>query len=146
MKTYITRINGWSLRDKSHYMQNMVAEIAHQLGCREMGIYRYYAEEENWESLSSRLDGIIAGINRGDLVICQFPTGNGMRFDNELVSRLNAYGGRIAIFIHELETLVNKEKQSQSGRIIGIYNQAEVLIVPTYAMRQWLVEKGIRKT
>lgn len=145
MKTYITRINGWSLRDKSHYMQHMVAEIAHQLGCREMGLYRYYAEEENDVSLGSRLDGIIAGINGGDLVICQFPTGNGMRFENALVDRLKAYGGRIAFFIHELESLADEVKQSQMGKVVHLLNKAEELIVPTYAMQQWLLENGIHK-
>ena len=74
-------------------MQHIVAEIARQLGCQEMGIYRYGADGESEESLSSRLDGIIAGINWGDLVICQFPTGNGIRFERELVDRLKAYGG-----------------------------------------------------
>ncbi len=145
MKTYITRINGWSLRDKSHYMQHMVAEAAHQLGCREMGIFRYYAEDEGGESLGSRLDGIIAGINRGDLVICQFPTGNGMRFEHELVYRLKAYGARIAVLIHELEALADEGKKSLLGSIVELYNQAEVLIVPTYAMRQWLLDNGIHK-
>lgn len=69
----------------------MVAEISHRLGCREMGAYRCYAEEENRESLSSRLDGIIAGINSGDLIVYQFPNGNGMRFE-----KLNeSYGGNL---------------------------------------------------
>lgn len=145
MKTYITRINGWGLRDKSHFMQHMIAEIAYQLGCMEMGIYRYDAESEKWDNLNVRLDGIIAGVNRGDFIICQFPTGNGLRFENELVNRLMAYGGRIAIFIHELEALAYEEKQSLLGGIIGLYNKAEVLIVPTYAMRQWLLDNGIRK-
>lgn len=148
MKTYITRINGGSLQDKSHHMQHMVAEIAHQLGCREMGIYQYYAEDANWESaesLNSRLDGIIGGINRGDIAICQFPTGNGTYFENELVNRLKVYGARIAILIHEMEALAYEGKRSLFGRIIEIYNQAEVLIVPTYAMRQWLLENGISK-
>ena len=146
MKTYITRINGWSLQDRSHYMQYMVAEIAHQLGSREMGVYRYYAEEENGESLGSRLDGIIAGINRGDLVIYQFPTGNGMRFENALVERLKAYGGRIAFFIHELESLADEGKQSHMGKVVHLLNKAEELIVPTYAMQQWLLENGIHKS
>lgn len=145
MKTYITRINGWGLRDKSHYMQHMTAEIASQMGFQEMGIYRYYADNESYENLSSRLDGIIAGINRGDLVVCQFPTGDGRRFEYELVNHLKAYGGRIAIYIHELEALAWKEKKSQIGEIAGLFNLAEVLIVQTYAMRSWLLEHGIRK-
>lgn len=146
MKAYITRINGWGLRNRLHYMQNMVAEIAYQMGCLEMGIYRYNADGESSESLSSRLDGIIAGINRGDLVICQFPTGNGRKFEYELVNRLKVYGGRIAIYIHELETLAQEEKKHLVGETIGLYNLAEVLIVQTYAMRNWLLEHGIRRS
>lgn len=145
MKIYITRINGWGLWNRSHYMQHMVAEIAHQMGYQEMGIYRYNADDESQESLSSRLDGIIAGINRGDFVICQFPTGNGRRFEYELVNRLKAYGGRIAIYIHGLESLAWEEKKNQIEEIVGLYNLAEVLIVPSYAMRRLLTENGIRK-
>ena len=145
MKTYITRINGWDLQDTSYYLQYMVAEIGHQLGCREMGLYRYYVENESRESLNSRMDGIIAGINRGDLIICQFPTGNGTRFEGELISHLKAYGGRVAIFIHELEFFVYEEKRSIQKEIINLYNQAEVLIVSTYAMRQWLLDNGTKK-
>jgi len=126
-------------------MQHIVAEIARQLGCQEMGIYRYGADGESEESLSSRLDGIIAGINWGDLVICQFPTGNGIRFERELVDRLKAYGGRVAVFIHEPEALAYEDRRSTLGETVGLYNQAEVLIVPTYAMQQWLLENGVRK-
>lgn len=88
-------------------MQHMTVEIAHQLGCLEMGIYRY----DGYDSLSSSLDEIIAGINWRNLIICQFPTGNGGRFECELVNHLKVYGGRIAIYIHELEELVRKEKK-----------------------------------
>lgn len=145
MGIYITRINGLSLRNPSQYRQSMVAEIAHQLGCREMGIYRYPADGEGSESLSSRLDGIIAGINAGDIVICQFPTGNGSKFEWELVDHLKAYRGRIAIFVHDMDALIRKDNGSMLTDTIGLYNQAEVLIVPSYAMRQFLIEHGIRK-
>ena len=69
-----------------------------------------------------------------------------MRFETELVMRLKAYGGRLAIFIHELEALAYYDRQSSVGETIALYNQAEVLIVPTYAMWQWLLENGIRKS
>lgn len=144
MKIYITRINGGSLHDKTHFIQHMTAELAHQLDCREMGIYRYFLGDESWESLSSRLDGIIAGINKGDFIIYQFPTGNGMRFENELINRLKAYGGRITIFVQEI--LACEENQVKREECIALFNKAEVLIVPTYAMRQWLLENGIHKS
>lgn len=145
MNVYITKINGRSLRDILLYMQHMTAEIAHQLGCREMGIYCYNADAESVASRNSRFDGMIAGVNRGDIVICQFPTGNGLRFERALVNHIKAYGGRIAIFVQELEALAHGNKHSELRETIELYNQAEVLIVPADAMRNFLMDNGVRK-
>ena len=50
MKVYITKLNGIFYRSKEQYAQHMVADIAHTLGIREMGIYRYNAEGESAEN------------------------------------------------------------------------------------------------
>ncbi len=80
MNVYLTNLNGLLPQDSSQYIQRMTAEIAHPLGFREMGIFRYNGAEESEESLSGRIDGIIAGAEwNNDAVICQFPTGNGLK-------------------------------------------------------------------
>lgn len=139
MSVYMTRINGWSLDDTMHYKQYMTLSIAQRLGIKEMGIYRYNLENESNESLLARVDGIIAGINRGDLVICQFPTGNSLRFEWQLVRTLKAYGARIAVFLQDLDP------GSDLGEIRNLYNQAEVLIVPSLAVRQLLIDNNISR-
>ncbi len=143
MEVYITRVKGLSLWNQSQYMQSMVAEIGYELGFREMGIYRYNGDNESEQSLSSRIDGIIAGINPGDIIICQFPTGNGLRFEGKLMGCIKAYQGRVAIFIHDFKELIYEEGRSSLRDIINVYNQAEVLIVPSFQMRQLLVKNGI---
>lgn len=60
---YITKMNGGTITDTAQYAQHQTAEIAHQLGYREMGIYHYNADAERDEILSARLDGIIAGLH-----------------------------------------------------------------------------------
>lgn len=145
MNVYITKINGLSLRNTFQYIQNMTVDIAHQIGCREMRIYRYNGNQESSESLNSRIDGIISGINQGDIVICQLPTGNGMKFERELISHLRAYRSRIAIFIHNFETLLHEKNNYTICEMINLYNQAEILIVNSFAMRQFLLDKGIRE-
>lgn len=138
MNTYITRVNGLSFEDSRQYRQYMVAEAAIQLGCREMGIYCYDWKDEPEMSLNSRMDGIIAGINAEDLVICQFPTGNGVRYEWSLVNHLKMYRSRIAIFMQE-------ENLHRIREAISLYDQAEVLIVSSLSMRQYLLDHGIRK-
>lgn len=146
MNVYITKLNGLPMQDISQYKQRMTAEIGHQLGFREMGIYRYNGAGESKESLSGRLDGIIAGIDWGnDVVICQFPTGNGLRYEWELVNRLKMYQSKVVIFIHNIEGLAKEANRSKLTETVRLYNQAEVLIVPSLAMRQFLLDNGTKK-
>ena len=146
MNVYITKLNGLDIRNQSQYIQWMTAEIAHQMGCREMGIYRYDGRSESADSLYGRLDGIIAGIQWGeDVVVCQFPSGNGFKFEWELVKRLKFYRSRVVIFIHDSEEIVCEAKHAALSETIRLYNQAEVLIVPSLEVRQFLLDHGIRK-
>lgn len=146
MKTYITRVNGFSLKNPLQYRQSMIMDIARQLGCVEMGIYCYPAEREDAGRRSTRLDGIIAGINGGDLVVIQLPTGNGMRFEWELVDHIKVYGARVAFFLHDMEALTHESKRFTLPESVNLYNLAEVLIVPSYEMKQFLLDHGVRKT
>ena len=144
MNVYITKLNGMRFMSTRQYEQHMAADIAHTLGLREMGIYRYHAEGESTENRGCRLDGIIAGIRAGDMVICQFPTGNGLEFERELVRHIKAYHGRIMILIHNLEAMIDENPKDTLQDTIGLYNEAEVLIVPSYQMKQFLLDQGIR--
>lgn len=145
MVVYITRLNGTQETSISQYMQRKTAEIAYQLGCREMGIYSYNARVEKTESLHARLNGIIAGISAGDIVICQFPTWNELRFDRELVEIIKLYRGHVAILVHDFEPLMTERWWEMRQEIAELYNQAEVLIVPSHALKEFLLANGIRK-
>ena len=144
MNVYITKINGMSYMSTEQYAQQMTANIAHSLGIREMGIYRYNTDSESSQNRASRFDGIIAGIGAGDFVICQFPTGNGLEFERGLVRHIKAYHGRIVIFIHDLEAVMDENRRSMLGDTVGLYNEAEVLIVPSAVMKRFLMEHGVR--
>lgn len=145
MNIYITKLNGLDQRNLLQYGQWMIAEISHQLGCREMGIYCYNGINESADSLDGRLDGIIAGIQWGeDIVVCQFPTGNGLKFERKLVNRLKLYHSRIVILIHNVESIVYEANQNVVTEMIRLYNEADALIVPSLMMRHFLLDHGIR--
>lgn len=145
MNVYITKMNGapWNpLQNR----QLMIAKIAHEMGCREMGIFCYNGSKESIESLKVRIDGIIAGLSWGvDIVICQFPTGNDLKFERELLNRLKIYQIRVVIFIHDADSIVRESNQEILSEKIRLYNLAEVLVVPSLMMRQFLLDNGIRK-
>ena len=104
MRVFITCTNG--LGGAAQDAQEMVSNIGHQLGFRNMGIYVYDSREESAESLSSRYDGIIASISPGDVVFFQHPTWNQLKFEEGLINRIKAYGGRIVIVVHDVEALM----------------------------------------
>lgn len=146
MNVYISKVNGLSLESPLQYKQWLVADIAHGLSCREMGIFCYNGSAEGEESLRSRLDGILAGLSwKEDIVICQFPTGNGLRFERELINRLKVYQIGIIIFINDSKAIVCESNRTILPETIRLYNQADVLIVPSLMMRQFLLDNGIRK-
>lgn len=142
MNIYITKLNG--MGNTMQYIQHMTTEIAHHLGFREMGIYYYNANAERPEHRSVRFDGIIAGIQAGDIVVCQFHTWNGLKFERALVEHIKAYRGRVIIFIHSLEALMIRGSRFMLGETVELYNQAEALIVPSYKMKKFLVDSGLR--
>ena len=142
MKVFITSINGRS--GTSQYVQAMVSDIAHQIGFRNMGIYYYNSREESSQSLSSRYDGIIASISRGDIIFFQHPTGHPLKFEVGLINRIKAYGGRVIIVVHDIEPLMFATNQFMLGTVIEFLNSAESLVVPSYTMRNFLQNNGIR--
>lgn len=143
MNLYITRLN--AMGNMIQTMQSMAAEIAHQLGFREMGIYHYNANAEKAGERAVRYDGMIAGMSAGDIVVCQFHTWNGLKFERGLVDHIKAYRGRVVIFIHSLEALMIKSSRFMLGETIELYNQAEALIVPSHEMKKFLLDSGIRE-
>ena len=144
MTVYITRLNGMMTISTPQYVQRKTAEVAYQLGCREMGIYYYNANAEKLDHLHARLDGIIAGLSAEDIVICQFPTWNGLRFERALIEHIKAYHCHVVIFVHDFEALMEESWQDKLRGTVELYNQAEVLIVPSYTMKGFLLENGVR--
>lgn len=142
MKLFITCING--MGGTASYAQEMVAGIARQLGFRDISIYCYDSSRESPASLSSRYDGIIAGISGGDIVFFQSPTWNPIEFDIGLIRRMKAYGARMVIMIHDVVALMFEENMYLLKKEIEKLNLAELLIVPSHAMRDFLMEQGIR--
>lgn len=78
-------------------------------------------------------------------MICQLPTGNGFRFEWELVDRLKIYQTQVIIFIQDTEAFIRESHPLEWKEKIRLYNRAAVLIVPSLAMRQFLLDHGLRE-
>lgn len=75
----------------------------------------------------------------------QHPTWHPLKFEEGLINRIKAYGGRVVIVVHDVEALMIETSRFMLEYVVGLYNSAEVLLVPSYAMKKFLQENGIRK-
>lgn len=145
MKMHITNVYGAS--GTWVKAQNAVADIAKkELHYNELGIYKYPVESDTPDMLRARLDGILASVSFGDIVVIQSPTWNSFIFDERLIRLLSAYQGlRKVVFIHDVVPLMNKIWKGEAllKRYIDFYNQAELIIAPSQAMVDYLCTEGM---
>ena len=86
--------------------QNDVTKLAKQLGFNELSFYFYDIYSDSQSELSRRLDGIMASVGYGDVVIYQSPTWNGREFDQAFISKLKILQAKLITFIHDVPPLM----------------------------------------
>lgn len=142
MRVHITNVYG--LSGTAAKAQQAVVNIARRmLHCNELGIYHYQVESDTPELLHKRLSGIMAPVDFRDIVIFQVPTWNGIKFDLALFEQFKNYRCRSIIFVHDVTPLMFEENRYLLGQYIELYNQADVLIVPSQSMAEFLCSKGL---
>lgn len=143
MKVHITNVYGAiNIGAKA---QNAASQIAKKdLQYNELGIYHYPVKSDTPEMLRARIDGILASVGMGDVVIIQSPTWNDFIFDERLMQSLNAYGGlKKVVFIHDVLPFMHEEWNPLLKRYIDFYNQADLIIAPSHAMIERLRLAGM---
>ena len=143
MRIHITDI--YNIGGTAAQCQNMVADIAKDIfHCNELGIHCYPVSTDSSEMLRARLDGILAAVGKEDMVIFQSPSWNGIGFDRALLERLNAYRKTKKIFfLHDVPPLMFESNRDFLGEHIELFNQADLLIVPSQKMAEFLAGEGL---
>jgi nucleotide sugar synthetase-like protein len=125
--------------------QQNVMKVASTLGFVEMPLFCYDVNVDTDEQLSARLDGIVAGLKFGDIVIIQSPSWNILRYDERIVQRIRAYKDvQIIMFVHDVIPLLFQSGEENLRRTIDIYNMSDLIILPSQAMYDVLVEHGLK--
>lgn len=143
MKVHITNLYG--MGGTIGKAQQMTADIAKRdLHYNELGIYKYPMHSDSADMLRTRLDGIIASVSHGDIVIFQLPTWNGLEFDRAFTAHLSGYRGLKKIFfIHDVPPLMERRILKELDGYIAFYNQADLIILPSQNMADLLRSRGL---
>lgn len=145
MKVHITNLYGQHPTSTALKAQNRMAKVAvENLGFNELGIYAYDINADSPEMLRTRLDGIIASVSFGDMVIFQFPTWNDFKFDEALLRRLSCYPGlKKVTFVHDMKSLMFESNRYLLPYEIQFMNQTDLVIVPSQRMADLLRSEGL---
>lgn len=96
MKTHITTLN--NMAGTASLAHRRVLKVAQSIGCHEMGLSFYPLKPDYAKEIDKRLDGIIAPLNYGDIVIFQYPSWIGVNYDESFVNKINSYRDTKLIF------------------------------------------------
>ena len=143
MRIHITRLNG--ILGAAGFAQHRVAQVAHGLGYVEMGLYKIpeFLDDDNEQN--HRLDGIISSLRSGDVVIMQYPTWNGGRYEEAFMKHIKGYKDcKLVVWVQDVEALQMDPERTYLKYQTGVLSRADVLILPSKQMYQVLVEAGLK--
>lgn len=142
---YITGLYGMDPRERSAITQQNVVNIARGLGFTELAIHRHKAWEGDGDGLRRRVQEIASTIRDNDIVFFQSPSWNGDAFDAELVKEIRHHRNiRLGIFIHDVMVMMTGGTEEDYREITEIYNKADLIIVPTEDMLDFLRKRGLK--
>lgn len=146
MTVHITDLFGMGYRGVAKFAQNMVTKIARDnLHFDTFSIYTYSWPNEPIDAVNSRLDGITASLENDDTVIIQSPSWNAVEWDDYFIDHLRLHAGlKIIIFIHDVIPLMFEGNRYLMSKWINYYNKADLLIVPSQKMFDFLKTQGLQ--
>lgn len=142
MSIHITNL--YNLGGTATLAQAGVLTVARSLGFKEIGLQMRMFCEDYWNSISHHIDGEIAKLYYGDIVIFQYPSWNGPDYDRVFVDKVKSYSGtRLIIFVHDMQKLMFNSEQHILECEIEILNKADLLILPSLKMHNYLLGNGL---
>lgn len=144
MRLHITMLYGIGHTSAAAIAMKNVVNIAKQMGANELGLYKYPVSSDSDRDLNVRMDGILASIWHGDVVILQHPSWNDLRYEEAFVRKVKNYSGtKLIIFIHDIIPLMMNLEEERLEECIALYNKADLLILPSKNMHDSLIKKGL---
>lgn len=142
MKTHITTLN--NMAGTASLAHRRVLKVAQSIGCHEMGLSFYHLEPDYAKEIDKRLDGIIAPLNYGDIVIFQYPSWIGVNYDESFVNKIKSYRDtKLIIFVQDIQKLMFDSEHAILDMEIRTLNKADLLILPSKKMHRYLKENGL---
>lgn len=142
MNVHVTCANG--MLGTAAIAQRKVAKVAKEMGFDIMGYFKIpeYIDDNN--ELNHRLDGIISSLKEEDVVVFQYPSWNGLRYEEFLFDHIKCYrDAKLIFFVEDVEALEMDVERRTLPRCVQLLTKADGLILPSVKMFQVLKDAGL---
>lgn len=143
MKKYITNLYGHSTESTAMNAQHMITNIAKEIGYSEIGVRGHHVNGDTESEREKRIEGILASVYEGSLIVAQLPTWCGIAFDEVLLQKLRQRAGKLVVFVHDFVPLMFLNNRYLMSRYLDAYNLADLVILPSEKMAQLLCDEGL---
>lgn len=141
---HITNPWGENPRETGVMARQNVAAIAGELGFKELPVWRYQAVSAVKSSLRKEAARLVSAVKDNDIVVFQSPSWNQGAYDRELLKEIRRRRNiRLAVFIHDVMPMMQGGTQQDYQQVIECYNLADLVIVPTEIMLDFLRKRGL---
>lgn len=142
MQKWITDIVQGRTFDATRQAKQDIANIGEAMGYKVANIFRYNDVAESDDAMLARIDGITAAVERGDMLVYQFPSLNSGRFDMMFVDQMHRRGVQVVCLVHDVGTMRDQQAPTWIDEV-GYFNKCDVLIVHNRRMADRLRELGV---
>lgn len=142
MKVFYTKT--YNLSGANARKQNNIEITARNMGFDELSFFRFQDRYDSDDELNVRMDGIMAAMEDGAVVIFQYPSMVSLRYDKCAVDHIKKYRDvKLVIMVEDLGCVVNSEGYDDLDAEIRIFNQADLLILQSETMHTQLISRGL---
>ncbi len=137
----------YNLSGPNAQKQDIVAQLARALGYKELSLFRFEDCYDNDVELCVRMQSITTAVFRNSTVIFQYPSMVSLRYDRCLVEQLRKKPDlHLILWVADLGSEVYSEKYTDISEEISLFNMADLLILPSHNMNEYLEKAGLKAT
>lgn len=141
MSRWITQIAQANVNNAAVKPKDDLGFFANEMGYKDLNIFRYDPTGESEDAMRTRIDGITAAVQSGDLLVYQYPAYISNRFETKFVNMMRARDVKFVPFVHDVESIRFGPRPGFDE--ITYFNTCTALIVANETIKKQLTEMGV---
>ena len=142
MKVFFTKT--YNMGGSNAKKQEIIEVTARKMGFEEISFFKFPDMYDSDDELNVRMEGILAAMEDEAIVIFQYPSMVSMRYDKCAIEHIKRYRNiKLIIMMEDLGSVICPEEYSNLNQEITLFNQADLLILPSIMMKEHLIDAGL---